>query len=558
MKKKIISVISIVLALMTMMSVFSATIASAAETITTDERPVINSISATIDTVTLEFEYDDSDFQTLVYRKEAKSGAKWGRIAVLPAGVDSYKDKKVAPGKTYYYTVKAYYKAKDGTQYISKSAGDYKVTTTLAKPEFSLISNMGKGVVMQWKQRSDATGFVIYRSTTGKTGSYKAIATIKSNKAGQYIDTKVNIGSTYYYCFKAYKTISGVSYYSSASKVHKKIISDVSAPQNFKVVVMEDGIHISYDKVPGVLGYSIYRREVGAKKWDKIAQPTSVNKLSFVDTTAETGKTYQYTVKSYKTVNGKTKSSTSAPYTKVINLVITPKIEIEPTEISFKDYYETIPVTIKLKDFEKGDGVKIFIDKTEITEELVKDEKAYKEFLAKSAFTYVVDEKESDEDEIVINLVRLVPGEGTLKVVHKKYSEIYTEVAVKCPELQYDTDYKDAVNNALAGVEGVENAKILLEEARDKEDVRETQVKSAVIVLTGAKSSLENSKLILIKYEAAYKKYPAFKSDLDYVEDYLDAVNDALKDLDKDVVDELNIKNAIRELDISEDHEFQS
>ena len=310
MKKKILSVISIVLVLITAFSVFAV---AASKAITPIWKPVVTKISPTINSVKIDFEYEDEDFKILVYRKDVKTGSKWTRIGVTKAGAESYTDKSVKPNTSYYYTIKAYYKANDAerTEYLTKSSGDFLVTTTLAKPSFSLISNMGKGVVMQWKTRGDASGYAIYRSLTGKKNTWTRIATINSGKAGQYIDTKVNIGDTYYYCFKAFKTIGNKTYYSASSTVHKRVISGVTPPQNFKALVKEDGIYITYDKVPGVLGYSIYRREDGSKTWTKIAQTTSVNKLGVVDTTAEEGKLYYYTAKSYKTVNGKTTSSKS-------------------------------------------------------------------------------------------------------------------------------------------------------------------------------------------------------------------------------------------------------
>ncbi|MBE6783777.1 MAG: hypothetical protein E7536_07165 [Ruminococcaceae bacterium] len=549
MKKKILSVISIALALITIMSAFSALTVFAGKVITPPIRPVMNKITPTINSVKLEFEYDDDDFQILIYRKDATTGAKWARIAVAKAGSTSYTDNSVSPEKTYYYTIKAYYKDKsDGTEYLTKSSGDYKVTTSLAKPAFSLISNMGKGVVMQWKERSDVSGYAIYRSTTGKKNTWTRIATIKSNKDGQFIDTQVNIGDTFYYCFKAYKTIGGKDYYSASSTVHKRIISGVTPPQNFKAVVKEDGVYITYDKVPGVLGYSIYRREEGSSTWVKINQTRSVNVLGFVDKTAETGKTYYYTAKSYKTVNGKTTSSKSATNVKVINVVSLPSVDITPSEITFKDYYEEITVEIKINNFEKDDKLKVYIDSTEITDELLNNQTKLEDFVKNTKFIYHIDEDKSTDEKIVLNIIRVAPGTGTLKVVHSKYPDINATLKVNCPVLAYDTDYENAVLNAMAGFEAINNAKQILEEAKETTGDQASMVKSAIIQLTGAKSSLENAKLLLIKYEGQYSKYADYKSDLNAVEDCLDAVNDALEDINGTSP---KINDAIRELDIT-------
>ena len=120
MKKKILSVISVILVLITALSVF-AVVASAA--ITPIWKPEVTKISPTINSVKIEFEYEDEDFKILVYRKDAKSGAKWSRIGVTKAGATSYTDTTVKPNTSYYYTIKAYYKANDAekTEYFTKN-----------------------------------------------------------------------------------------------------------------------------------------------------------------------------------------------------------------------------------------------------------------------------------------------------------------------------------------------------------------------------------------------------------------------------------------------------
>lgn len=534
MKKKILSVISIVLVLITAFSVFAV---AASKAITPIWKPVVTKISPTINSVKIDFEYEDEDFKILVYRKDVKTGSKWTRIGVTKAGAESYTDKTVKPNTSYYYTIKAYYKANDAerTEYLTKSSGDFLVTTTLAKPSFSLISNMGKGVVMQWKTRGDASGYAIYRSLTGKKNTWTRIATINSGKAGQYIDTKVNIGDTYYYCFKAFKTIGNKTYYSASSTVHKRVISGVTPPQNFKALVKEDGIYITYDKVPGVLGYSIYRREDGSKTWTKIAQTTSVNKLGVVDTTAEEGKLYYYTAKSYKTVNGKTTSSKSATNIKVINLVTVPEIAFDPAEITFKDYYEKIEVSLSLANFEESDKPAIYVNG-----KLNEDPDA--------VFTYEINEKKSDDKTLVLTVSRVKAGTGVLKVEHPRYA-VSAELKVNCPELAYDADIKVIEENSKTGIEAAKNAANLLEESLTNAEKKATLVENAKKQLNAAKSYLDIAETTMDKYEKEYEKYSDYKADEKIVDDYLDAVEDAIEDLTGETIADSNIRDAIRELE---------
>lgn len=551
MKKKLLSVVSLVMALITVMSVFAGINAFAAKTITPPIRPTITKISPTINSVSLKFEYHDEDFQILVYRRNSKEGSPWSRVGVTKAGATSFTDTTVSPEKSYYYTIKAYYKDKtDGTKYCTKSAGDYLVTTNLAKPSFTLISNMGKGVVMEWAKRNDVTGYIIYRSATGEKGSWTKIKTVKSNEAGKFIDTKVNIGEKVYHCFKAYKTIGNKTYYSAASKVYSRVISGVTPPQNFKCVVKEDGVYITYDKVPGVLGYSIYRREEGKTEWVKIAKLASVNKLGFVDKTAEKGKTYTYTAKSYKTVNGKTTSSKSAKDVKLINLVQVPVIEFVPSEVTFKDYYEVITVKLKVSGMGEDDDVRIFIDGEEITDLLKNNEKEWEKFLSEICFIYDVDEKNSTDDTLVLKISRLAPGKGTLRIQHSEYDGVYDELKINSPELDYDKDLVKVIKNVDTAIEAIVNAQNLLEESLDVEDsARNGYVERAKLQLAAAQTSLEEAESLLAKYSFDYKKYDSYKKNVEVVDDYLDAVRDAVKDLGVTELTKSNIRDAIRELE---------
>lgn len=549
MKKKLLSVISIVMVLLIAMSSFA--IMSSALTVKIDA-PVFKKISATCTSVTIEWEeYEDSDIYFLVYRSATGKAGTWTKIATTKAGAVSYTDKTVAPAKTYVYTVKAYFVGKDGTKYLSDMSGKHSIKTGLEKPSFSLAGNSGLGVLLKWDKRNDVTGFILYKSTTGKAGSWTRLgSTVKSNKAGSYTDSDVKIGSTYYYCIKAYKVINGKEYYSKSSKAYKITIKDVAVPQNLNAIAKDDGVYFTFDKVPATKGYIIYRSETGKKgSWTKLHITTSNNTTGYVDTAAEQGKIYYYTVKSYKSVGGKNYYSDSAKAVRVANLSVVPEIKFTPAEITFNDYYEEIKVTLEFKNFESKDDIRIFIDSTEITNEFLADKAKVEEFLKTAKFNYSVDEEKSTDEKIVLIIKRLAPGTGTLKVAHAKYGDIYAELKVNCPELPYDKDFEKALLNVEAAGKATLNAYEILLQAKDATENRDAYVKNAIVQLTGAKSSIENAKLLLIKYEATYNKYPAFKEELAVINDCLDSINDALNDISGENVDVKNIENAIREIE---------
>lgn len=96
------------------------------------------------------------------------------------------------------------------------------VTTAPGKASISKAKSYKSGVKITIKKRSDADGYVIYRSTK-KSSKGKKIATLKGKTKTSYVDKKVrNKPGTYYYRVRAYKiTSTGSKKYGSYSGVKK-------------------------------------------------------------------------------------------------------------------------------------------------------------------------------------------------------------------------------------------------------------------------------------------------------------------------------------------------
>lgn len=543
MKKKIISVISFIMAFLMIASTF--VVASAASTVKVDGTE-ITELRATCTSVTVKWEeHNDEDMTFLVYRSTTGKAGSWKRLGQTKAGAVSYTDKKVDPNKTYYYTVKAYL-VYDGTTYVSDSCPKKKIKTGLEAPEFSLCGNGGKGVVMKWDKRNDASGFIIYKSTTGKAGSWSKLKVINSGKAGSYTDSKVEIGKTYYYCIKATKTIGNKLYASPASKAYKMVIMDVAVPQNLSAVAKDDGIYVSYDKVPGTQGYYIYRSETGkAGSWTKIGTTKSNSDTTFADRKAEKDVLYYYTVKSFKTVNGKTKASASASKVRVTK-DNEPKITFDPTEITFNGYYEEIPVKLHFENMESGDEVKLFINGKEYTKDIDEDSAKREEFLKDVVFAWEKDDEKSTADTYVFNIRRLASGEGTLKVVHSGYSDISAELKIKAPELEYDKDFKAFAEKVEDGRDLLEVSKDNLVSAKDAADetVKSANIKMAKERLEMAKAEFDEASNMLMKYSDAYKGNADYDAEINIAKVAIERTGTAIG-----LVEANDIAGAIEEID---------
>lgn len=512
MKKKIISFLCVMLALFTAFS----TISVSADSNNPIKAPDVKKLTASFSSVKIEWEkYDDPEYQFLIYRSPTGKKGTWTKLATTKAGATSYTDKTVSPQKTYYYTVKSYYKAPgNNLKLISDMSGKHVVTTVLERPVFELVGNGGKGVVLKWDVAKDMTGVAIYRSMTGKAGSWTKIKVITNTKTNTYTDSNVNIGETYYYCYKVYKTVNGKNYYSQSSKAYKSTILDVSTPENLKLTATKDGVKIEYSKSLGTIGYVIYRSDSGKKgTWSRVTVTTSNNTLSFVDKNVKKGSTYYYTVKSYKTVNGVTKYSEQAKTKKVVYDTSSPKLSFTPQEITFGSYFEEIQVTLNFYNMKEDDSIRIFIDGTELTDDLINDEKALEEIALNWKFFFSVDENKTTNTRMVLNVFRLAPGSGVLRFQHSEYDNVYAELKVNCPELPFDSDVLAIYEEYYLCVENMFDACEILGEALELTDKNavDKKVEEAKEKLLEAENCLKKAFNILEKYRKQYGSYSAFQ-----------------------------------------------
>ncbi len=129
----------------------------------------------------------------IVYRKYGSGG--WKQIYTTTSGT-SFKDTAVNKqgGKTYSYTVKV----------VSGSYTSAYTTYSIKRlytPTLSSIKSTKSGMQVAWKPVTGASGYYVYRKTTG---GWTKVATIKSGKTVKYVDKKAKKGTTYTYTVKAY------------------------------------------------------------------------------------------------------------------------------------------------------------------------------------------------------------------------------------------------------------------------------------------------------------------------------------------------------------------
>ena len=237
------------------------------------------------------------------YDPATNKWSSWAKRGTVNA--TSWIDTAVQSGVTYKYTVRAAngnmlsaYKGTSGLMY-------------LAQPTVK-IANASKGVKVTWSQCNGATGYTVYRSeynpSTKKWSKWKSRGTAAADKSS-WTDKKVTSGVKYKYTVRAINGNTKSTYVSSGALLY------LSQPA-VNVAKNGNAITVSWNKIAGATGYTIYRAQVVggvAGKWQTMGT-VKANENNWTDNTAVGGTIYIYTARA---VNGKTKSS----YTKTTEIV---------------------------------------------------------------------------------------------------------------------------------------------------------------------------------------------------------------------------------------------
>lgn len=210
----------------------------------------------------------------------------------------SYMVKDLKSASTYYYKVRAY-RTIDGVNVNGYSSKVVKITTKPLTPVVTNTALSYNAAIISWDKVDRASGYQIYRSTDGKK-----YTKIKTTTATSFKDIKLNVGTTYYYKVRAYKTVSKVNTYGSYSKV-------VSVKPYLKASTLTgydnyyDYARITFTKVSGASGYKVYRANTVDGKYTYIGKTTA---LYYNDKTAKANTEYFYKVVAYRNINKKAKN----------------------------------------------------------------------------------------------------------------------------------------------------------------------------------------------------------------------------------------------------------
>lgn len=216
-----------------------------------------------------------------------------------------FTDSGLKCGVKYYYRVNGF-RTVDNKNYEGLGSKDYLGLTTPAQPALKSAKSLGYNTIsIEWTKVEGATGYDIYRKTTG---TYSKIGTVNGQSTVTFKDEKAVTGVKYQYTVRAFYNKDGIKRVST----YENYIHGTAYPSNPNLTsvtsVEYNAIELKWGKVDGANGYKIYRKLPSDKNYKELITLYEQTD-KYTDQTVTCGKTYQYIIKSFRYENGKTYTS---------------------------------------------------------------------------------------------------------------------------------------------------------------------------------------------------------------------------------------------------------
>ncbi len=230
--------------------------------------------------------YSDGDF----YVNNQNYG-QTGCIIFRPSGIDEY-----SSGDSFNISV---YIGNDVLRYdVNFFDLEHYYSTEPPVINSLKINSVGKPS-LQWESVPEASSYNVYRKARG--GSWKLIC--EGLKACTFDDASAGKGIRYYYRITTNRVVNGTNYESEYS-ASKYVTVPLSTPKiTYLKSTAKKTNYIKWSSVSKATGYKVYRRLAGSSKWTLVK--TTGNRY-YKNTTAVSGKKYEYRVRAYRIFNGYT------------------------------------------------------------------------------------------------------------------------------------------------------------------------------------------------------------------------------------------------------------
>lgn len=204
-------------------------------------------------------------------------------LYLADGSIDMFLYPEVYPSFTIYApedSVSNQYAENNGLNYIKSQA---------LMPVLRKATSTINGVTVSWSVSGDADGYYVFKRIDG---AWTLIADIPNPNVTSYEDVDATPLQTNRYTVRAYNS-TGKSVYDKTgiSCVYIEAPSGIGVKNTYK------GVSVTWDSADGYDEYYVYRKNSSVGSWKYVGKVDG-SKRKFIDTSAEGGKRYYYTVKS--------------------------------------------------------------------------------------------------------------------------------------------------------------------------------------------------------------------------------------------------------------------
>ena len=154
-------------------------------------------------------------------------------------------------------------------------------------------------IQLRWNTVKGADGYIVYQYD-GAKNTYKRIAILDNPNATEHFVWNLKSGTTYKFAVKAF-AMAGSNKERLSAKFPVTNVSTKLDTVNFTLKPSSKSVNINWKKVNGAKGYIVYYKTSKNGKWVKL---TTTKGTSYTKTGLKSGKTYYFTVKAYRKVDG--------------------------------------------------------------------------------------------------------------------------------------------------------------------------------------------------------------------------------------------------------------
>ena len=261
--------------------------------------------SRTSNTLTLGFSaVNGADgYRIYQYDKDSSSYKQIGQVE--DGSATSYQVTGLTSCTEYQFRVKAYKAVNETTYWSSYSNTLTTITRPLKVSGLTVSTASTTKTTLNWNKVSRATGYKVYRYDAA-SDSWKLLKTIEGNSTVSYSDSGLSASGEYQYKVRAYKTYNEETIYGLYSDVTEGTTKPAKVTKLTVKPASSTEMTLTWEEVPGVDGYKVYRYEKSSDSWKLLKTLTDNTTLTYTDTKLSTATEYQYRVRGYKTFHDAT------------------------------------------------------------------------------------------------------------------------------------------------------------------------------------------------------------------------------------------------------------